>query len=138
MVLKFHHIGVVTNNLTASISVYRFLGYMEENNKFFNDPIQQVVVYFMIKSGHPRVELIAPMSESSPAWNIIKKMNSKPYHCCYEVEEMGSAIDKFRKEKFLLIQKPLPAVAFNNQKVCFLYNNNIGLIELLENNLQNK
>lgn len=55
-----------------------------------------------------------------------------PYHICYEVENIEEAILELKKQKFILVQKPQVAVAMNNKKVCFLFNKNTGLIELVE------
>jgi hypothetical protein len=38
----------------------------------------------------------------------------------------------FIKKRFLLVVKPVEAVAFNYRRVCFLYHKDTGLIELLE------
>jgi len=55
-----------------------------------------------------------------------------PYHICYLVDNIEQTIDRLKKEKFMVIQQPLQAIALENRKVAFLVHNDIGMIELLE------
>lgn len=80
----------------------------------------------------PRIELIEPVDEKSPVYKILQKSGVTPYHICYEVENIQREIDRLKKEKFLPISKPVRAIAMNNKLICFLFNKNIGLIELVE------
>ena len=54
-----------------------------------------------------------------------------PYHTCYEVVDIEVEIKKLKKNGYIQVSKTVPAIAFENRLVCFLYNKNIGLIELL-------
>lgn len=130
--LHFHHIGVATSDLEKAIAVYKKLGYALQDEKTFLDPIQQVHIGFMICEGHPMIELIAPANENSPVQKIISKMGASPYHTCYEVSDIEESIRMFKAEKFIVVVKPVPAVAFNNRTICFLFNSQIGLVELLQ------
>jgi methylmalonyl-CoA/ethylmalonyl-CoA epimerase len=126
----FHHIGIATNNIDLTAKKYNLFGYEIVSEKIF-DPIQNVFISFMEKDGSPRVELVAPVNNDSPILNIIKKNGTSPYHFCYEVEDISKEVDRLKKLKFILISKIVPAVAFDNRLVCFLYNNEAGFIELL-------
>jgi methylmalonyl-CoA/ethylmalonyl-CoA epimerase len=126
----FHHIGIATINIDLTAKKYNLFGYEIVSEKIF-DPIQNVFISFMEKDGSPRVELVAPVNNDSPILNIIKKNGTSPYHFCYEVEDISKEVDRLKKLKFILISKIVPAVAFDNRLVCFLYNNEAGLIELL-------
>ena len=109
MDLEFHHIGVATRDLDASIGVYDAMGYTRGLR--ITDPIQKVEVAFMERSGHPRIELIAPASADNPVNGILDKMGSTPYHTCYEVPGLDAAIKAFRRKHFRPLSKPVPAVA---------------------------
>ena len=85
----------------------------------------------MEKANSPCVELVAPVNQESPIWNTLNKNGTNPYHFCYEVDNIVQEVDKLKKMKFILISKIVPAVAFNNRLVCFLYSKESGLIELL-------
>ena len=128
--MRFHHIGVATNNIALTAQQYSIFGYEIFSETIF-DPIQNVYIAFMEKEGSPRVELVAPVNKNSPILNIIKKNGTSPYHFCYEVEDISKEVERLKKQKFILISKIVPAVAFDNRLVCFLYNNEAGLIELL-------
>jgi methylmalonyl-CoA/ethylmalonyl-CoA epimerase len=126
----FHHIGVATNNITLTAKQYSIFGY-EIFSEIIFDPIQNVYIAFLEKEGFPRVELVAPVNENSPILNTINKNGTIPYHFCYEVDNIFEEVNKLKKLKFILISKIVPAVAFENRLVCFLYNRDAGLIELL-------
>jgi methylmalonyl-CoA/ethylmalonyl-CoA epimerase len=126
----FHHIGIATNNIDLTAKLYNLFGYEIVSEKLF-DPIQNVFISFMEKDGSPRVELVAPVNNDSPILNIIKKNGTSPYHFCYEVVDISKEVERLKKLKFILISKIVPAVAFENRLVCFLYNKDAGLIELL-------
>ncbi len=128
--MRFHHIGVATNNIAMTAQQYSIFGYQILSEIIF-DPIQNVYIAFMEKEGSPRVELVAPVNENSPILNTINKNGTTPYHFCYEVDNIVEEVKKLKKLKFILISKIVPAVAFENRLVCFLYNKDAGLIELL-------
>ncbi len=81
---------------------------------------------------YPLLELVEPVSEKSPVRNILNKAGVSAYHFCYEVENLNDSIAELRKKKFMLLVKPVEAVAFDGRKICFLYHKDAGLIELLE------
>ena len=128
--LEFHHVAVATFNIGKSIAKYNELEYT--SSEITNDPIQNVNVCFLNKLGHPCIELVEPVDESSPVYQILKKNGTSPYHFCYKVDDIGKTILELKSLKFILLQKPVKARAFNDNKICFMYNKDIGLIELLE------
>lgn len=127
---KFHHIGVAVKDIEATAAVYVVGGYKQSKTIF--DPIQNVNICWLIKDGMPIVELLAPVDENSPVNKTLEKNGVTPYHTCYIVDDIESAIKELRKQKYVVVSKPEPAVAINSCKVAFLYNKNIGLIELVE------
>ncbi|EFV26680.1 glyoxalase/Bleomycin resistance /Dioxygenase superfamily protein [Bacteroides uniformis str. 3978 T3 i] len=78
------------------------------------------------------IELLEPVDENSPINKNLEKNGVCPYHCCYSVENIEDAIARLRKMRFMVVSYPAEAVALNNHRVAFLYNKDIGLIELLE------
>lgn len=55
-----------------------------------------------------------------------------PYHICYLVDNIDSTVNELRKKKYILVSNPEKAIAIQNSRVCFLFNKNVGLIELVE------
>lgn len=131
---KIHHIGVAVSDIQAASAVYRENGYLCSETVF--DPIQNVNICFAEKPDELRAELLEPAGENSPVSEILKKNGGEPevYHVCYAVPNLEQTIADLRKERWLLVKPPVPAVACGNAKVAFLYSRDAGLIELLEEN----
>ena len=127
---KFHHIGVAVKDLDATATVYEQGGYKRSSSIF--DPIQNVNICWLTKEGMPTVELLAPVDEKSPVNKTLEKVGVSPYHCCYVVGNLENACAVLRKQKYIIVSKPAEAVAFCGSRVCFLFNKNVGLIELVE------
>lgn len=128
--LVFHHIGVATNDIEATASVYEQGGYHRSATIY--DPVQNVNICWLTKEGNPTVELLAPQDEKSPVNKTLKKLGVSPYHCCYIVDNIENAVTELRKQRYVMVSKPTEAVAFKGSRVCFLFNKNVGLIELVE------
>lgn len=128
--MLFHHIGIATADIEKSIEAYSKLGYSCYQKT--EDPIQQVQLAFLKKENSPILELVAPTNQNSPINRILEKNGTMSYHFCYEVEDIESTIVELRKSKFILTVKPVPAIAFGNRLVAFLYHKQTGLIELLQ------
>ena len=116
----FHHIGYAVTSIEKTMYYYIDGGYSCSSVIF--DPIQNVNICFLTKEGEPMIELLEP----------VEKNGVCPYHCCYSVENIEDAIARLRKMRFMVVSYPAEAVALNNHRVAFLYNKDIGLIELLE------
>jgi len=128
---SFHHIGVATNSIVNTSRYYEDLGFLISETIF--DPIQSVNICFLYKTGHPSIELIEPISDLSPVAKFLQKMGGvTPYHFCYEVKSIEEAIATMKKMKFVSLSKPVIAIAMQNRLICFLYNKEVGLIELVQ------
>ena len=128
--MKFHHIGVAVKDISATATVYVTGGYKQSDTIF--DPIQNVNICWLTKENMPVVELLEPVDETSPVNKILEKNGVTPYHTCYIVDEIELAMKELRKMKYIVVSKPAEAVAIHGCKVCFLFNKNVGLIELVE------
>ena len=127
---KFHHIGIAVKSIDATASLYEQGGYHRSPSVF--DPEQNVNVCWLTRKGYPTVELLAPVDDNSPVNLTLEKNGVTPYHCCYVVDSMNEAIERLKKQRYILVSKPVEAIAFRGSKVCFLFNKNVGLIELVE------
>lgn len=128
--LKFHHIGVAVNDIDATAAIYEQGGYIRSATVF--DPIQNVNICWLTKEQMPTIELLAPVDSSSPVCRTLEKNGVSIYHCCYVVDNIEEAVNKLRSQRYVLTSRPAEAVAFCGSRVCFLYNKNVGLIELVE------
>ena len=130
--MKFHHIGIAVNDLNKTIQIYDNLGYT--SSKIIHDKIQNVNISFLNKKNSPTIELVSPIDSTSPVYNILKKNGVSPYHTCYSVKSIKKTIKNLRDLKFIKINDPVKAIAFNDRLICFLFNKDFGLIELLNEN----
>lgn len=128
--LRFHHIGIACHDIEATKPFYVALGYMASET--VEDPIQNIFICFLDKLGMPKLELLAPVDEQSPVNRTLAASGVTPYHVCYEVEDLDATIKELKGQRFIRVSKPVPACAINNRRVCFLYNKDVGLIELVE------
>ena len=127
---KFHHIGMATNDIEATASIYEQGGYKRSASIF--DPIQNVNICWLTKEGMPTVELLSPVDEKSPVNKTLEKNGVTPYHTCWIVPNIEGAAQQLRKQRYVMVSKPAEAVAFCGSRVAFFFNKAIGLIELVE------
>lgn len=127
---KFHHIGVAVNNINDTAAYYIDAGYRK--TEIVTDVIQNIKICFLSKAGMPLVELLEPVNDKSPVCAILSKVGVSPYHICYSVQNVEMAISDLKKIKFVPLSQPVSAIALDNNRICFLYNKEVGLIELLE------
>lgn len=127
---KFEHIGVAVPEIEPTAKLYVEAGYTQSESVY--DPIQNVHISFLSKEGMPTIELLAPHDGTSPVQQTLDKMGVTPYHTCYEVENIEAAVAELRKQRYIVVKKPEPAIAFGGRRVCFLYNKVVGLIEIVE------
>lgn len=128
--LRFHHIGVAVKSIEKTTLIYKMGGYVCSESIY--DPIQNVNICWLHKDGMPLIELLEPVDESSPVCKILEKNGVTPYHTCYIVDSMDTAIADLRKQRYVQVSQPAKAVAISGSRVCFMFNKNVGLIELVE------
>jgi catechol 2,3-dioxygenase-like lactoylglutathione lyase family enzyme len=127
----FHHIGVITTDIEASQKFFESLGY--HSSEKYEDHPQKSFIVLMNKSSAPTLELVAPMSEDSPAQGWVKRIKSGAYHICYEVKDatLTEAVFYFTEHQFTPVSKLALSPAFGGNYVVFLWGKAGGLIELL-------
>jgi methylmalonyl-CoA/ethylmalonyl-CoA epimerase len=127
---KFHHIGFATDNLEESKIFFMKLGYDPGEETIV--PSQKVRVCFLNKPGHPQIELITSEDTTSPIDNILKKCGPGPYHFCYSVRNINDAITNLKREKFIILNKPVKSNAIDDHYIIFAFKKSFGLIEVVE------
>lgn len=134
--LKLHHIGVATKDIAAAMPFYRDVMGFDRADGPYEDPIQRVSVCFLESSAGvgPRLELIAPLDERSPIHRYLAK-ECGAYHLCYEVTALEAALAEFRAAGSVVVSGPVPAVAFGNRRIAWLFTPTRQLIELVESGL---
>lgn len=116
---RFHHIGLVVKSIKD----------INPLAEIITDSIQRVRVAFVLLNGI-KLELIEPYGDNSPVIESLKR-KVKFLHMCYTVHDIEEVIKECRKYGFTCIAEPVPAAAFDN-KIAWVYSNEYGLFELLE------
>jgi methylmalonyl-CoA/ethylmalonyl-CoA epimerase len=137
--MKDNQIGFILENLNffGDFATFDHLGYCVRSiSNFYKelpttiDNTQKVKVGFFKMNGL-KVELVEPLSESSPITKMLEKGQSI-YHVCFRIDDIEDAIAQARKNDFHCIVKPVPAKAFEGKRIAWLFNRDLGLVELLE------
>lgn len=127
---KFHHIGFATDNLDEAKSFFSKLGYTPGEDVFV--PSQKVTVCFLNKTDQPQIELITSAGNDSPVETILRKCGPGPYHFCFSAPDINEAIESLKKEKFIILNKPILSNAIDENNIIFAYKKSYGLIEIVE------
>ena len=114
------------------MTFYTSLGYTA--SVIYHDLIQEAHIVLMHREHEPVIELIAPKNSNSPAAGWMDLIQVGPYHTCYEVDDLDCAMAFFKHQNLFPVFGPVPAIAFNQRRVVFLWSESSGLIELLETN----
>jgi methylmalonyl-CoA/ethylmalonyl-CoA epimerase len=129
--MKLHHVGIVVEDIEKACAQYRkFLG-LAPLSEIVIDPLQHVKIQMCGNHNEVSLELIQPYGEDSPVQRFLQKGGGL-YHLCFEVENIDRAISEAKSEGAICIIEPLPAAAFQDRKVAFLFYSGIGLIEFVE------
>ncbi len=129
------HIGIACKNLEASAKKYLMLGFEAKNPLAIEDLERNCKYLFMENKGY-MIELIAILDKNKPSdlGNLLinETFGQKIYHVCYKSSDLFADIERLCGDGFKLIHPPRAAVACENREVAFLYNIDLGLIELIE------
>lgn len=132
--MKIHHVGMVVNNIKAHYESYykKVLGY-EGLSEIFADEKIGVSVAFLNLNDKIFLEFVQPLGENSPVANYLKKKGQTLHHLCFEVDDIDAECEKFRNNNYMIVMKPVEAVAFKGKRVAFLMcKDENHIIELLE------
>lgn len=127
---KFHHIGFAVASIEKTKEFYISAGY--ELSEPVIEPVQKVRVAYAHKPGFPTAELLEPLDETSPVCKTLAKNGNAPYHVCYEVGDLKTAVAEGRKEGFLPLGRPVPGHGLDDAFMVFLYKQDVGLIQIME------
>ena len=131
--MKIHHIGYYVDNIEAAAKNFMSLGY-SILGEIVEDSSREIYIQFLDNNGYV-VELIQPVSNTSPLYGLRKRYRNSPYHICYVTDNLENEIENIVNSGngYTLFQAPKPAPAIlNHPNVAFLMNEHIGIIELVE------
>jgi methylmalonyl-CoA/ethylmalonyl-CoA epimerase len=131
--LHIHHVGFVVSEIKTVIEGFvRSLDATWEG-KVFQDPLQKVRVTFLRTacSSDPQIELVEPSAEDSPVRQFLQKGGGL-HHLCYEVQDLDAHLGEMRTRGGIIVKPPLPAVAFGNRRIAWVFTQQKLLLEFLE------
>jgi methylmalonyl-CoA/ethylmalonyl-CoA epimerase len=83
------------------------------------------------EDGDLPIELVAPAGDDSPVKKLLEK-GIGTYHLCYEVDDIGEALEHVRSQGCLVVSEPVSAVAFEGRRIAWFYTPTRQLTELVE------
>ncbi len=129
--MKLHHIGYACENINKALNLVKKLYPVKTVSEIIYDSLQKATLCLItLEDGHA-IELVS----GEPVKHLLS-IGINLYHTCYEVNDLNLAIKHFKEQGGTQIGEIYPAKLFNERNVVFIQTD-IGLIELLENNLSN-
>ena len=135
--LKVDHIGYLVKDLDRAAAAFAELGFVPVTDVIRDDmpdsagAARNVLLRFLENAGTV-VELVAPLGEDSHVYERLRTCGEGPYHICYAVEDLAAQMEKMRAQKWMILRRPSPAVAFGGAPVAFLVKKGAGIVELVE------
>ena len=128
--MKIHHIGYLVKNIDKAIDEFKLLGFKLQSNVTYDDN-RKISICFMSNESVD-IELISSIDKTSVVSGLHKKIGNAPYHICYECSDIKKELQIKIKQGYMVVKEPEQAKAINDQQVAFLFNKEIGLIEIVE------
>ena len=123
------HVGYLTGDICSTAKEFSRLGYIMGD--IVNDDTQRTKICFLTKPGEVRIELVEPYDDNKTMEKMLTKRGVTTYHICYEVDDVDQEYDKLIKDNWTALFKPVAAQAFDNRRICYFCNSEIGFIELV-------
>lgn len=127
---KFHHIGYAVNDIEKAKREFTESGFDVSDTVI--EPVQKVYVSYARKDGNPTIELLQPLDDESPIVKILTKNGPTPYHICYSVPDIKTAMEELRRRKYLPLGKPVPGHGLDDALMVFMFKKEIGLVQLVQ------
>jgi catechol 2,3-dioxygenase-like lactoylglutathione lyase family enzyme len=133
---RLHHVGIVVRGIAEFRSFYVDVLQYRERTPVIHDPIQTAFVqFFSIQGADHYIELVAPDGESSKLQEACRKGKTLN-HLCYSCGNIAAMISFMKESGCFVIQKPVPAVAFEGRLIAWLMTQDGLLVELVERGLE--
>ena len=129
MDFTIEHIGYITKCIEKTAETFKVFGYVAED--VVNDDTQKTRICFLRKEGEVSIELVEPYPENATMQKMLKK-GVTPYHICYTVPDVQAVYEQLTDLGFTPLFTPVEAPAFDNRLICYFWKNDIGLIEVVE------
>jgi methylmalonyl-CoA epimerase len=124
------HLGIAVKSLATAKSIYEKLGLSVSAVETVEGEQVRCV---MIPVGETRLELLEPTSDSSVIAKFIAKRGEGLHHVSLRVPDLGSAVERLKKDGVRLVSDEIKVGAGGHQYV-FVHPSSAGgvLLELVE------
>lgn len=129
--MKLHHVGMAVSSIAEHAEHYRRALGISLTSEIIDDELQKVRVAFAQVGDGVFIEFVEPLSDDSPISNLLKRGGGL-YHSCYVVPDIEAAIEQVRQAGGVIVSGPMPARAFDNRRIAFVYTPGRSLVEFLE------
>jgi len=136
--MHFDHLGYAVRDLDEALGQFEgiFGETLNKSARYFEPTFDSHIQFIQPGGQGPRIELIAPASESSLVGRILAKRGPGVYHFCYQVDDLAAETSRLKKQGFRATTEPCSARAFAGRRVQFFFHPQLGLLELLESAAQ--
>jgi methylmalonyl-CoA/ethylmalonyl-CoA epimerase len=132
-IISLHHVGFVVRSIQDSVDRFAKSIGSSWDGKIFLDPLQGARVTFLRSTGEAPscVELVEPAGEKSPVTNFLARGGGL-HHLCYEVKSLDRHLEYTKSTGGVVVRPPLPAVAFEQRRIAWVFTRERLLLEFLE------
>ena len=130
MLNKLNHIGIAVPNMERSKEKHVKKGFKIIKESYNESFLTQLC---LMENEKEVIELVYTNNPNSIAFNLCSKNEETIYHKCYEVENIELELKNLKDNNYIVISDIVYSELLLGQ-VCFLYNKEKGIIELLEKN----
>lgn len=128
--MLLHHVGIIVNDVEKAAEQL-------PKGKLINDvydPLQDARLVLYENFGSSYLELIQPLTESSPTWNQLKVNNNHINHFCYAGKSRDDVEILINDLNLLRVSRWMPAILFPDCEVMFCYSRAKIMLEFLVKN----
>jgi methylmalonyl-CoA epimerase len=124
------HLGIAVKSLAAAKGIYEKLGLKISAEEVVESEQVRLV---MVPVGETRLELLEPLSESSPIAKFISKRGEGLHHVSLRVPDLSAAVERLKKDGVRLVSDEMK-IGAGGHRFVFVHPSSAGgvLLELVE------
>ena len=124
------HLGIAVKSLAAAKGIYEKLGLTISTEEVVESEQVRLV---MVPVGETRLELLEPLSESSPIAKFIAKRGEGLHHISLRVPDLAAAVERLKKDGVRLVSEEMK-IGAGGHRFVFVHPSSAGgvLLELVE------
>lgn len=131
--LRLDHIGWVVNDINSAINSFMTLSQCYVPQEIIHVTSQNIFCCYLEPKGiGTKIQLIQPVTINSPICKFLNKNGPCVNHLCFSVKDIKQSIELSKNFRFKTIVYPFHGEGVQNRLAAFVYNRDIGLVELVE------